>query len=569
MKPLKLHTKTTIVVSVVLIAVLGVVAYFSDLAVTRLNNEQQKQEAVFLATHVADVVELHIVREQRSGKSNPGKSAAAQHKVWPNWSDVEEAIVNTVMNRNPELTQVRVFEDSDSGIAKEVIQLPSGSSNPASAQSGDEWRVRRQSKTPEVDYVREDGDKRLVGAVAPVLSEKRNQPARVGTVLVDLAFTRHEPYAQLRSLIWPLMLLAILAITLITYFLFRHIVYNPIENLLGAMSKAEGGNLSVVVDQSTSDEIGLLTARFNRMLGRIRRVTEQLADEQRQLETRVHDATAEIAERKEQLEEANLQLFEMQRQLTQLERLAAAGQLAAQFAHEVGTPLNLISGHVQLLRARATEERTIKRLDVIADQIERITHIVRSMLDSTRRPALRLEPTDINEMINRILDASQPTLAAYHVEVITKLADGLPLVPADSDQLQQVFMNLVNNSLDAMEKGGSLAVATSQQPLSVVIEVRDTGEGIPEDRIGLIFDPLFSTKPGRGTGLGLTIVKQIILEHGGTVDVESEPGRGTMFRISLPTSEASEARDQDDVALQVKQSAMATPSPEAAVEVER
>ncbi|HEU4390996.1 MAG TPA: ATP-binding protein [Blastocatellia bacterium] len=566
MKPLKLHTKTTIVVSLVLVAVLGVVAYFSDLAITRLNNEQQKQDAVFMATRVADVVELHIVREQRSGKAQ-GKGAA-QHKVQPNWTDVEEAIVNTVMNRNPELSQVRVFEDSEGSAAREVIRLPMTGSGAGSLPAGDQWRVSRQSRTPEVDYVREEADKRLVGAVAPVLSEKRNPPARAGTVLVDLTFSKHEPYEQLRSLIWPLMLLAILAITLITYFLFRHIVYNPIESLLGAMSKAEAGNLSVVVDQSTSDEIGLLTARFNRMLGRIRGVTEQLADEQRQLETRVHDATAEIAERKEQLEEANLQLFEMQRQLTQLERLAAAGQLAAQFAHEVGTPLNLISGHVQLLRARATEERTIKRLDVIAGQIERITYIVRSMLDSTRRPALRLETTDINDMVIRILDASQPTLAAHNVELITNLCDDLPTVPADPDQLQQVFINLVNNSLDAMEEGGSLAVNTSRTSSGVEISVRDTGEGIPEDRIGLIFDPLFSTKPGRGTGLGLTIVKQIILEHGGTVDVESEPGHGTVFRINLPTSELSETRDQHGVSA-APDSAASRPIEEPVVEVER
>src|SRR5262249_55454535 len=181
--------------------------------------------------------------------------------------------------------------------------------------------------------------------------------------------------AALRRLIWPLMLLAIVAITLTTYFLFRLIVYKPIDSLLLAMSKAEAGNLSVEVPPQSPDEIGLLTARFNRMLGRIRQMTDQLNLEQRALEGRVKEATAEIAERKEQLEEANLQLFEMQRQLTQLERMAAAGQLAAQFAHEVGTPLNLISGHVQLLRDRTTDERVIKRLDVIAGQIERINHI--------------------------------------------------------------------------------------------------------------------------------------------------------------------------------------------------
>ena len=127
-----------------------------------------------------------------------------------------------------------------------------------------------------------------------------------------------SPYLSLKFLH---VLLAIIAITLMTYFLFRHIVYKPIDSLLLAMSTAEAGNLSVEVPPQAPDEIGLLTSRFNRMLGRIRQMTEQLNLEQRVLEVRVKEATAEIAERKEQLEDANLQLFEMQRQLTQLERL--------------------------------------------------------------------------------------------------------------------------------------------------------------------------------------------------------------------------------------------------------
>ena len=162
------------------------------------------------------------------------------------------------------------------------------------------------------------------------------------------------------------------------------------------------------------------------MLGRIRQMTQQLNLEQRRLEDRVHDATAEIEDRSGQLEEANLRLFEMQRQLTQLERLAAAGQLAAQFAHEVGTPLNLISGHVQLLRARAQDERMILRLDIIAGQIDRITEIVRSMLDSTRRPIPQLEAVDINSLLLQILEATQPTLMARNVELQTEMAESLP-----------------------------------------------------------------------------------------------------------------------------------------------
>ncbi len=229
----------------------------------------------------------------------------------------------------------------------------------------------------------------------------------------------------------------------------------------------------------------------------------------------------------------------MQRQLTQLERLAAAGQLAAQFAHEVGTPLNLISGHVQLLRARLRDERVITRLDIIAGQIERITNIVRSMLDSTRRPVPQFERVDVNALLAQILDASQPTLMARNVELHTQINEELPPINADSDQLQQVFINLINNSLDAMPLGGRLEVSTGLDRNGVVIEVSDNGEGIAEDQIDLIFEPMFSTKRGRGTGLGLTIVKQIVSEHNGEIEVRSRPGQHTTFRITLPLHSAA------------------------------
>jgi signal transduction histidine kinase len=176
----------------------------------------------------------------------------------------------------------------------------------------------------------------------------------------------------------------------------------------------------------------------------------------------------------------------------------------------------------------------IKRLDVIADQIERITNIVRSMLDSTRRPSLQLRSTDLNSLLVRILEASQPTLTARNVDLTTDMSAELKLIEADLDQLQQVFINLINNSLDAMPGGGKLMVSTRNEGEAVVVELADTGTGITEDHLDLIFEPMFSTKEGRGTGLGLTIVKRIISEHGGEIDVQSQSAGGTLFRLKLP-----------------------------------
>jgi len=534
--PIKLHTRTTLVTTGVLVVVFAVIAIFSDLAITKLSDRQERDQAQLLATRVADTVEHHIKRQktriERRKKQGQTQEETEETAIIPDWSDVQEEIEDLITKNNPQLSEVRVFQKVGPGHWTEPIRMPAD----AEPLPDEEARAAySQIESSQIASVRQEGSNRLITARAGINVLGTGGPTHFGTVNVLLTFDEnHSSAAELRRLMWPLMLLAIISITLMTYFLFRHMVYKPIDSLLLAMSKAEAGDLAAEVEPGVPDEIGLLTSRFNRMLGRIRQMTEQLNMEQRRLEDRVHEATGEIAHRKGQLEEANLRLFEMQRQLTQLERLAAAGQLAAQFAHEVGTPLNLISGHVQLLRARAREERVITRLNIIAGQIERITNIVRSMLDSTRRPLPHLEPVDINSLLAHILDATQPTLVARNVELHTEMNETLPPIEADPDQLQQVFINLINNSLDAMPLGGKLSVSTMQDINSVAIVLADSGEGIAEDEIDLIFDPLFSTKQGRGTGLGLTIVNQIISEHNGTVEVESEPGKQTVFRITLP-----------------------------------
>jgi signal transduction histidine kinase len=546
--PLKLHTRTTLVTSGVLVVVFAVIAVFSDLAITKLSDRQERDQAQLLATRVADTVEHHIKRQktriERRKKQAQIQEEPEETAIIPDWSDVQEEIEDVITKNNPQLAEVRVFQKVGPSQWTEPIRMPAD----AEALPADEEKTAyRRIDSSQVVSVRQQGPNRLITARAGINIPGTGGPTHFGTVSVLLTFdANHSSAAELRRLMWPLMLLAIVSITLMTYFLFRHMVYKPIDSLLLAMSKAEEGNLAVEVEPASPDEIGLLTSRFNRMLGRIRQMTEQLNIEQRRLEDRVHEATAEIADRTGQLEEANLRLFEMQRQLTQLERLAAAGQLAAQFAHEVGTPLNLISGHVQLLRARARDDRVITRLDVIAGQIERITNIVRSMLDSTRRPVPQLESVDVNSLLAQILDATQPTLASRNVELHTEMTEALPPIEADADQLQQVFINLINNSLDAMPLGGELFVSTAHGGDSVRIVLADSGLGIAKDEIELIFDPLFSTKQGRGTGLGLTIVKQIISEHGGNIEVESEPGRQTMFRITLPL-QAKKARAGDNL----------------------
>jgi signal transduction histidine kinase len=306
----------------------------------------------------------------------------------------------------------------------------------------------------------------------------------------------------------------------------------------------KAGDLSAQAHESAEDEIGKVARGFNRMLARLRAMTAEREAQNQLLEQRVGEATAELAERNVQLEETNLELYQTTRRLTELERLAAAEQTAAQLAHEVGTPLNLISGHVQLLLAseRPDPEAARARLSTISAQIERIERIVRRMLDSTRAEAGEFAPLDLNALLRRIFDAAAPTLDASNVVLTATLASDLPPVEGDADRLQQVFINLVNNALDAMPAGGELRVKTSFESApeqesagSIAVEFDDTGVGMDADVRAHIFEPLYTTKArGRGTGLGLVVVRQVLAEHGGHIEVESEPGRGARFRLILP-----------------------------------
>jgi two-component system, NtrC family, sensor kinase len=534
---LKLHSKTTIVVSIVLIAAFTVIAYFSNLAMTQLSDQGQRDDAQLLATRIANTVEHHIRRE----RFNNRKGAQNQPTLKPNWSEIEETIGETILSTHSELAQVRIYYQNPDHRWQETIRLPSGIGDPTTEE---EDALKQPLDAARIIHLSQQENHKFITAVAPTIVASDNGEARqIGSVSVMLKFDQRQSSAvMLRNLLWPLLALAIIAITLSTYFLFRYLVYKPIDHLLLAMSEAESGNLASEVQALSNDEVGLLTSRFNRMLGRIRLMTEQLNLEQQQLAERVSQATAEIAERKGQLEETNLRLFEMQRQLAQFERLAASGQLAAQFAHEVGTPLNLISGHVQLLRARTVDDKVIQRLDVIGGQIERITRIVRSMLDATRRPQLKLEFFDVNGLLGQTLEAAQPSLAARKVALTLRMAE-VPLhIKGDADQLQQVFINLINNSLDAMPQGGSLKVSSESAGNRVIIGLTDDGEGIDKDKIELIFSPLFSTKSERGTGLGLSIVRQIINEHGGEVEASSRVGQGTTIRLELPLQQSLSPR---------------------------
>ena len=521
MRPLKLHTKTALLASAVTLAVLAVLLLLVSVRFAERVREEQKElaqlQAENLAAHVGEIPEPR----------DPAQVAR---------------LAALVHGSRPDAVTVRVWERAG-GLFQQVAASTSGAGAgeiPEEVKAG----LRSGLETHVVEALPAGADDSLYRVFAPVFSGGRVSGAVEVIEKLDGAPAIALDYG--RGALW-LAPLAVLAITAGVFLLFRHFVHRPVGRLLGAMSRVKAGDLSAEAHGAGADEIGALTREFNLMLTRLREMTAEREAQQRLLEERVREATAELAERNEQLEERNLELYRTTRRLTGLERLAAAGQLAAQFAHEVGTPLNLISGHVQLLLAgppRASEAER-KRLETISAQIERIERIVRRTLDRTRAGPAELVPLDLNALLRRAFDVAAPTLEASGVRLAAELKDGLPPVPGDADRLQQVFINLINNALDAMRGGGRLRVETSSEGAAVRVEFADTGEGMSEEVRARIFDPLYTTKePGRGTGLGLVVVRQVVNEHGGRIEVESRPGRGARFRLTFPAAAAEDLKLQ-------------------------
>ncbi len=227
---------------------------------------------------------------------------------------------------------------------------------------------------------------------------------------------------------------------------------------------------------------------------------------------------------------------ELERKLVQADKLSSIGLLAAGVAHEVNTPLAVISTYAQMLAKQvAGDEQKSKLLDKIARQTFRASEIVNSLLNFSRTSTTAFEDIDLNRVLRETVTLLEHQFQKASIDVEVDLQESLPLIRGNAGKLQQVFLNLFINARDAMESGGRLRVATAPGPIGVRVEVSDSGPGIPRENLARIFDPFFTTKGARkGTGLGLSVSYGIVEEHGGVIEVESKPGEGTVFRLEFP-----------------------------------
>ncbi len=225
-----------------------------------------------------------------------------------------------------------------------------------------------------------------------------------------------------------------------------------------------------------------------------------------------------------------------QEQLLQSEKLAAMGRLTSQIAHELNNPLYGIMNTLELLKTEISpQSRRRKILEMALSETVRLSDLLRKMLSFSRPDQEERQPVDINSVLDEILLLHEKQLKENDVNIIATYADGLGLVNASKNQLRQVFLNMVANARDSMPSGGTLTVKTGGDREKVVIEISDTGIGIPEEHIDKIFDSFFTTKDEiKGVGLGLSVCYGFIKDHGGDIDVQSRVGVGTTFSVTLP-----------------------------------
>jgi two-component system, NtrC family, sensor kinase len=337
---------------------------------------------------------------------------------------------------------------------------------------------------------------------------------------------------------------AVALLMLFTAFVVNRVVGRPVSLLEAAMKRVEGGMLDERVPADTRDEVGALSRGFNAMLSRLAEADAEIRAFNRRLADEVKAATLDLARKNETLAQLNKLLRETRQELGDKERLAALGQLAAQLAHEIGTPLGSVSGHLQLaLSARDVPQGLKDRLQVATKELERVSKIVRDYLDSTRTVAPERVAVDVERVVDEALGICISAEARARVDVHKRIDVGAAQADTDPGLLRQILVNLITNAVDALPAdGGHIRVEAEPQGSAVAIAVADDGMGIAAEDAARIFEPFYTTKGrGKGTGLGLAICRELATALGGRITVDSAPGRGSTFTVTLPRSERKAA----------------------------
>jgi two-component system NtrC family sensor kinase len=370
-------------------------------------------------------------------------------------------------------------------------------------------------------------DKWYITAYEPI---KNIENEIIGILYVGML---ERPYIDITTRVMStftfMALLFIVLLLVILYFSTTRII-NPLQKMVVATQEIAKGDLSHKVGVQSKDEIGTLADSFNQMTENLKIANQKLIEWGKTLEKKVEERTKELTE--------------MQTHLIQSEKLASLGKLAAGIAHEINNPLGGILIYSHLLLEEAPKKSPHREnLQKIVKETSRCKDIVKGLLEFARPKEPETSQVDINDIVESSLVIMEGQALFQNIKIKKSYAKDLPKIVADSAQLQQVFMNIILNAAEAMDGNGVLTLSTSLDGDKTHIEVKfsDTGHGIKEEDKRRLFEPFFTTKEvGKGTGLGLAISYSIVQKHNGTIQVESEVGKGSTFAVTIPVKRAGE-----------------------------
>jgi two-component system, NtrC family, sensor kinase len=344
---------------------------------------------------------------------------------------------------------------------------------------------------------------------------------RVGMLYVGVLEAKYADVRWKALSLFILITVAGMVLALGLGYIIANKMSRPVQQLIEASNQVSQGNLSPEIGPISKSEIGVLQKTFKEMLTSI-----QERDKRQRVESEI--------------------------KLLQSEKQASVGKLAGGVAHEINNPLTgIVTFTHMLLRRNDIPEEVRIDLETIAQETERVRKIVKGLLDFSRQTELDREPTDVNRLVRQAMTLVENQALIKGVNLTFEPGDGLSMVTLDRNQMQSVLLNIIINALDATDPGGSIIITTNigistSKPGQKGIEIlcTDTGCGIPPENLNRLFDPFFTTKEvGHGTGLGLSVSYGIVERHGGTIWVQSKVGKGSTFKVWLPTEEQSEGNE--------------------------
>ncbi|MGC8915402.1 MAG: sensor histidine kinase [Thermoanaerobaculum sp.] len=459
--------------------------------------------------------------------------------------------VAQITRRAPNV-RVRIF-NKDGSIVFSSVEGEAGNRLDPSAEACFKCHQQGQpiERLPAGERTREFrlGDEPAVGAIRPIENEPQcsnaschaHPPDRrlLGVLDVSLALTHMKAYQEQTTVFMVLVTaLALSLVTVVVVVVVQQSVHRPIAALRQTLEALENGDYTARYEGGDIAEFSSLGRALNRTAQALEHANAELVRWAQTLERRVAEKTAELRQAQEQM--------------VQVERMASLGKLAAVVAHEINNPLASVVTYSKVLLRRleaepqrlAADAETKTILQSIAGEASRCGEIVSNLLLFARRSSARFEPTNLNALVEKSLFLLKHKLDLAQVEVKLDLDPGVGEVVCDPGQVQQAILALVVNAVEAMPGGGSLVMRTHAHNSHVSLVVKDTGVGMDEEVKAHIFEPFFTTKQdtgGKSLGLGLAVVYGIVQRHRGTINVESEPGQGATFTVTLPRRPEEEA----------------------------